>query len=169
MQKESYELRQLSPLDGESFYEMLQHIGRYENDFTNPVHDMNYDEFKVWLRQQDDWSKGEKLPHGYVPQICYWLLVNGKPVGFGKIRMGLTEKSRLEGGNLGYAIDSRERGKGYGSKLLEQLLIKAKELKLKRPLVTVKKYNYASKRVAELNNGKLINETEDWWYLEIDY
>ena len=162
----SIKLCQLSPSDGESFYKMLQHIGPQENDFTNPVYHMDFDKFKEWLIQQDDWSRGENLPSGYVPQICYWLLVNNEPVGFGKIRMGLTEKSRLEGGNLGYAIDNRHRGKGYGFKLLELLLVKAKELKLRKPLVTVKKYNYASKRVAELNNAKLIDETENWWYLE---
>lgn len=168
MQNEIYKLQQLSPLDGESYYEMLQHIGRQENDFTNPVHDMNFGEFKVWLKQQDDWSRGENLPLGYVPQICYWLIVNNEPVGFGKIRTGLTEKSRLEGGNIGYAIDSRQRGKGYGSKLLELLLNKTKELNIECPLITVKKYNHASKRVAELNGAKLINETKDWWYLEIN-
>ena len=167
MQDNKYELIQLSPFDGEVFYEMLQHIGRQENDFTNPVHDMKFEEFKVWLKQQDDWSRGVNLPEGYVPQICYWLVINNTPVGFGKIRMGLTEKSRLEGGNLGYAIDSRQRGKGYGSKLLELLIVKAKEFKLSKPLITVKKFNIASKRVAELNGARLIKETEGWWYLEV--
>lgn len=161
------ELQQLSPLDGVEYYNMLQHIGRYENDFTNPVHGMNFDEFKSWLKQQDDWSRGENLPQGYVPSVCYWLKSDGTPVGLGKIRMGLTEKSRLEGGNIGYAIDSRWRGNGLGSKLLELLLVKAKELHLQKPLITVKKYNYPSKGVAESNGGNLIHETEEWWYYEM--
>ena len=169
MQKEKCELRQLSPLDGVAFYEMLQHIGRQENDFTNPVHDMSFDEFQVWLRQQDNWAKGEDLPQGYVPQVCFWLMVDDIPVGFGKIRMGLTEQSRLEGGNLGYAVDRRQRGKGYGSLLLALLLQKAKEYNLNNLLITVKKFNYASKRVAELNSAKLIRETECWWYLEVNF
>ena len=160
-------LRQLSPDDGKEFYEMLLHIGRMENDFTNPVHDMNYDEYKSWLRTQDDWSKGDNLPSGYVPQVCYWLMVDNTPVGFGKIRLQLTEKSRMEGGNLGYAIDERFRGKGYGTKLLELLIDKAQEFHLTNSLVTIKKYNFASKCVAESNGGKLINETEDWWYYDI--
>ena len=168
MEKENnIKLRQLSPSDGKDCYELLQNIGRYENDFTNPVHDMNFQEFKSWLKQQDNWSKGDNLPKGYVQQICYWLIDDATPVGFGKIRLGLTEQSRLEGGNLGYAIDSRHRGKGFGSKLLELLIIKTKELKLENPLVTVKKFNYASKCVAEHNGGKLIKETESWWYFEM--
>ena len=70
MQNATIKLIQITPFDGEQYYEMLQHIGRQENDFTNPVHDMNYKEFKVWLKQQDDWSRGENLPQGYVPQTC---------------------------------------------------------------------------------------------------
>ena len=165
--KDRISLRQLSPDDGLEYYDMLLHIGRQENDFTNPVHDMDYDDQKSWLCTQDKWSRGEDLPSGYVPQICYWLLVNDIPVGFGKIRLKLTERSRLEGGNLGYAIDERYRGKGYGTKLLELLINKAQENCLSNPLVTIKKYNYASKCVAERNGGQLINETTDWWYYEI--
>ena len=161
------ELVRLSPSEGEAHYDLLQHIGRQENDFTNPVHDMTFEEFKLWLKQQDDWSRGENLPQGYVPQVCYWLVADKKPVGFGKIRTGLTERSRLEGGNIGYAIDPRERGKGFGSKLLGFLLIKARELEVHRPLLTIRKNNMASRRVAELNGAQLINETEDWWYYEI--
>lgn len=165
--KENIYIKQLSPDDGIDCYQLLHNIGERENDFTNPVCNMSYEDYKKWLIEQDNWSKGENLPEGYVPQHCFWLYVNDTPVGFGKIRMGLTAQSRLEGGNLGYAIDSNYRGKGYGTKLLEFLLQRAKELKLESPLVTVKKFNYPSKRVAENNGGILIRETEGWWYYEI--
>ncbi len=160
-------LKKLSPFDGEDCYNMLQHIGAFENDFTNPVHDMTYEQFKDWLKSQDDWSRGDNLPFGYVPQICYWLMVDNTPVGFGKIRLGLTPRSREEGGNIGYAIDSRYRGKGYGSKLLELLLQEIKALHIESNLITVKKYNYASKKVAENNGAIIIKETDTWWYLTI--
>lgn len=165
--KNNVYLRQLSSEDSLDCYELLHHIGKAENDFTNPVSEMSFDEFKMWLKQQDDWSKGYKLPKGYVPQYCYWLIANGVPVGFGKIRLGLTEQSRIEGGNIGYAIDSRYRGKGYGTKLLSLLLQKSKELGNKEILITVKKYNYSSKGVAEKNGCIVIKETDGWWYLSI--
>lgn len=158
-------LRQLSLEDSMDCYELLQHIGKAENDFTNPVSEMSFEEFKIWLKQQDEWSKGSKLPDGYVPQYCYWLIDNNIPVGFGKIRLGLTEQSRREGGNIGYAIDSRYRGKGYGTKLLSLLLQKSKELGNEEILITVKKYNYSSKGVAVKNGCTIIKETDDWWYL----
>lgn len=157
-------LRQLSLEDSKDCYELLHHIGKAENDFTNPVSEMSFEEFKIWLKQQDEWSKGSKLPDGYVPQYCYWLIDNNIPVGFGKIRLGLTEQSRREGGNIGYAIDSRYRGRGYGTKLLSLLLQKSKELGNEEILITVKKYNYSSKGVAEKNGCTIIKETNDWWY-----
>ena len=130
--------------------------------------DMNCEEYRGWLKQQDNWAIGKDLPQNFVPQVCFWLIANDIPVGFGKIRMKLTEKSRLEGGNLGYAIDNRQRGKGYGSLLLAKLLQKAKDYNLTNPLITVKKFNYASKKVAESNGAILIKETEDWWYFEVN-
>ena len=46
-------LRQLSISDGDVFYNMLQHIEKIENAFTNPVNGMSFDEYLLWLKQQD--------------------------------------------------------------------------------------------------------------------
>ena len=160
-------LKPLSPDDGQDCFQLLKNIGEKENDFTNPVHHMSYDEYKQWLIEQDNWSKGGELPEGYVPQHCYWLYVDGTPVGFGKIRLGLTPQSRIEGGNIGYAIGDSYRGHGYGTILVELLLGRAKELGVKEILITVKKCNYASKCVSEKNGAFLVKETENWWYLSV--
>lgn len=167
MDSELCVLQKLSPYDGVVYYEMLKRIGRKEYDFSNPVHDMSFGDYKLWLKQQDDWSRGEALPQGYVPQICFWLMVGTTPVGLGKIRKVQTEQCLLAGGNIGYAIDSTQRRRGYGVLILKLLLEKAKEYSIEKALITVKKYNYASKRVAEINGATLIKETEDWWYFEV--
>lgn len=159
-------LRQLSPADGESFFAMLQHIGFEENAFTNPVCGMSYDKYQEWLQQQDDWSKGEGLPSGYVRQTVFWLMDGETPIGIGKIRHSLTESSRAFGGNIGYAISSEFRGRGYGSILLRELLRKADEMGVEEKVLTVEKYNYASKKVIENNGGRLYNENELRWYFE---
>ena len=161
-------LKQLSLEDSEDCYYLLMHIGKSDNDFTNPVSEMNYAEFKSWIKQQCEWATGDNLPSGYVPQICYWLYVNERPVGIGKIRLGLTPQSRLEGGNIGYAIDSRCRGNGYGTQLLDLLILKVRELNVEEVLITIKKFNYASKRVAERNDCVPLYETESWWYYTIN-
>lgn len=159
-------LIQLSPVDGVSFYAMLQHIGNEENAFSNPVCGMSYEEYQEWLKQQDDWSKGENLPSGYVGQTVFWLMEEGIPIGIGKIRHSLTERSRAFGGNIGYAISSEYRGRGYGSLLLKELLKKADEMGLDEKILTVEKYNYASKKVIEHNGGRLYDENELRWYFK---
>lgn len=159
-------LRQLSVSDGSDVYDLLQHIGEEENAFKNPVKKMSYDEFKQWLIQQDDWSKNESLPDGYVGQTCFWLFVDNVPVGFGKIRHALTSQSRQIGGNIGYAVSSLYRGKGYGSILLQILLEKAEEMRIEEKLLTVEKFNYASKRVIEKNGGKMVHENNYRWFFQ---
>ncbi len=159
-------LRQLSPMDGVDVYRMLQHIGVEENAFTNPANGMSYDVFKDWLVQQDHWSRGEDLPQSYVGQTIFWLFDNDAPVGIGKIRHALTEHSRQIGGNIGYAISSMYRGKGYGTIILKLLLEKAKEMNVKEKLLTVEKVNPASRRVIEKNGGKMVGENAERWFFE---
>lgn len=158
------ELRQLSINDGENIYTMLQGIPKTENSFTNPVYGMTYKEFKKWLIKQDQWSRNENLPDGFVAQTIYWLFEHDMPIGIGKIRHELTEHSRKNGGNVGYAISEKYRGKGYGNKILELLLLEARNMNLEEIMLTVDKYNYASKRVIEKNGGQLFNENEKKWY-----
>lgn len=157
-------LRQLSVTDGFDVYNLLQHIGEEENAFKNPVKNMSYDEFKQWLIQQDAWSRNESLPDGYVGQTCFWLMVNNVPVAFGKIRHNLTAASRTQGGNIGYAVSSEYRGKGYGTKILNLLIQKAEEMNIQEKLLSVEKYNMASKRVIEKNGGRLVSENQYRWF-----
>lgn len=162
------EIRVLSVYDGEDIFQMLQTIGEDENAFTNSVKGMSYEAFKEWLVQQDHWSKEEDLPQGYVGQTIFWLYDNDTPIGIGKIRHALTEHSRQIGGNIGYAISNKYRGKGYGTIMLKMLLEKAIEMNVKEKLLTVEKINPASKRVIEKNGGKLIDENDERWFFSFD-
>lgn len=162
------ELKQLSINDGMDIYEMLQRIGAEENAFHNDVNGMTFEEYKQWLVKQESWAKGDSLPEGYVRQWTYWLYDNNMPVGYGKLREKLTDSSREFGGNIGYAIDSERRGKGYGSLLFSSLLDKARELGIKEIMSTVEKNNIASKIIQEKCGGVLIKENEDRWYFSFD-
>ena len=121
-------LRKLSRNDGIDIFNMLKGIKPVENSYTNPAFNMSFNEFQKWLIQQEAWDKGIMLPDGYVPQTVYWLFDDDIPVGVGKIRHSLTPASRITGGNIGYAICSPYRGKGYGTIILGLLLKKAKEM-----------------------------------------
>lgn len=143
---------------------MLKGIGRVENSYTNPTYEMTFDEFQRWLLQQEQWDKGEMLPEGYVPQSIYWLYDGDNPVGMGKIRHELTDASRKNGGNIGYAISHLYRGKGYGCLLLNLLLKEARDIGVNEIILTIDKNNEASKRVCEKNGGVLFDENEDRWF-----
>jgi len=157
-------LHQLNIDDGIEVYDMLQRIGPSENEFKNSANGLSFSEFKQWLIKQDAWSRGEELPVGYVPQTIFWLYDDEKIVGMGKIRHALNANSRYIGGNIGYAIDPLYRGRGYATELLKLLVKKAKEMKTSEILLTVEKYNPASKKVIEKVGGHLINESEERWY-----
>ena len=106
------------------------------------------------------------MPDGYVPQTIFWLYDDEQPVGVGKIRHALNDNSRKIGGNIGYAIDPMFRGKGYATHLLSLLVIKARAMNISELLLSVEKYNPASKRVIEKCGGKLIRENDERWFFE---
>lgn len=159
-------LQQLSMSDGIDIYEMLQRIGANENEFKNTASGLSQEEFKSWLFEQNEWANGRSLPDGYVPQTIFWLYDDEQPVGVGKIRHALNDNSRKIGGNIGYAIDPMLRGKGYATHLLSLLVIKARAMNISELLLSVEKYNPASKRVIEKCGGKLIRENDERWFFE---
>ena len=161
-------LEKLSVDDGQAIYDMLQRIGACENEFKNTAHGLTYDEYKEWLKEQADWAKGLNLPEGYVAQSVFWLFDGDVPVGFGKVRHKLNSNSRKIGGNIGYAIDPLYRGNGYATVLLGWLVEKARELNVGETLLSVEKYNPASKRVIEKNGGRLIDENSERWFFTFD-
>lgn len=160
-------IRQLNIDDGQEIFYMLKDIEINENEFTNPVKDMNFEEYKEWLILMDNWSKGKELKEGYVSQTIFWLFDDEIPVGIGKIRHKLTEASRAFGGNIGYAIAKKYRGKGYATIFLNKLIEEANKLNVHEKILTVEKYNNPSKRVIEKNGGIIIDENDKRWILEI--
>lgn len=96
----------------------------------------------------------------YVQQTIYWLYVDGRPVGYGKLRHRLNEALLERGGHIGYVIRLDERGKGYGTLLLRELVREAAGLGLTEVLLTVDEDNLRSRRVIEGNEG-VLSDTKD--------
>ena len=159
------ELKKLSPEDGMDIYELLQEIPRDENGLQNKANGMTYDDYKQWLIGKQVESEQEGIVDGWkVPSTTYWLYVDGVPVGFGSVRIYLTDALRKAGGNIGYGIAAPFRGKGYGKELLRLLLVKANEAGVEKALVTIHKDNLASQKVVCANGGVLTDETDDRVY-----
>lgn len=148
------ELRKLSTSDGPLVYRLLQRIPRFENGFYNGAYGLSYEEFKKWLARQEEIAAGINLEPNMVPQTTYWLVVDHIPVGYGKLRHGLTDLLRETGGNISYSIEPGRRGRGYGKLLLCGLLEEARESRQKEAIVTVYSYNARSIAVAKANGGQ---------------
>lgn len=162
------ELVQLSITDGYDIYHMLQQIPQSENGYTNHVNGMTFDEFKEWLIRDNSLSQNKELMDGWkVPSSTYWLYIDGKPVGVGKIRHFLTDKLREEGGHIGYAICPSERKKGYGTILLEKLLAEANKIGIDEVLLTIQNKNEYSLKVALANGGVIEKRNDIRYYIWI--
>ena len=156
------ELRRLSVDDGIDIYTMLQEIPKEENGLMNNANGLSYEEYKEWLKRKYAESEQIGLVDGWrVPCTTYWLYADEKQVGFGSIRHFLTDARRKAGGNIGYGIAPRYRGKGYGKKILGLLLEEANQLGIDRALVTIQLDNAASKAVALANGGVITGQTDE--------
>lgn len=157
----NFYLRQSSIYDGFDCYDMLQNIGSFEHHFVNDVYGKSYDFYKDWLKLMDDWSVNKNLPDGYVQQTIFWFYLDDIPIGIGKLRHILSNRLMSTcGGNLGYAIDSRYRGKGYGQVLVKLLINKAKELRIPTLVASVLKDNEQSNKIMSRISSTIINEND---------
>jgi len=114
-------------------------------------------DFQAYVDQLICESFGKNLPPGYVPHTTYWLIDKNKYIGRVDIRHWLTQQLLLEAGHIGYNIRPSKRRQGYGKKILELALPKAKELGITKVLITCDETNLASKKVIEANGGNFEN------------
>ncbi|MGI8420178.1 MAG: GNAT family N-acetyltransferase [Candidatus Levyibacteriota bacterium] len=114
-------------------------------------------DFQTYITQLHEESEGKHLPQGYVPQTTYWLVDGDEFIGRVSIRHTLTPELLRIGGHIGYDIRPSERGRGYGTKILELVLPKAKELGIPKALVTCNDTNLGSKKIIEANGGVFEN------------
>lgn len=129
-------------LDGHHYYVPLN-IKELEKKFDEYIHQLHEE------------SKGRNLPDGYVPHTTFWLVDGDKFIGRIDIRHELNEWLKNEGGHIGYDIRPSERKKGYGTKILQKGIEKAKELGLNNVLITCDIDNIPSNKVIQKNGGEL--------------
>jgi len=149
--------------------ELVKPTKKYEGSWHRVLEEFRHDEktIKLWavLGNPDDldkciaaaenYSRGIGLPADWVPYDLCWLVDDGEIIGLASIRHKLNEFLKREGGHIGYEIVPSKRGKGYGNKILELSLGKARDLGLKKVLVACDDSNTASWKIMEKNGGKL--------------
>ena len=142
----------------ESFLEALKEFATEERRARSAIDGMQklYEEsltFGDFLEKLRRRAEGKHLPEGYVPHTTYWLVEGTIFVGVVDIRHRLTPHLLEIGGHTGYAIRPSKRGKGYGNKILELALSKAKELGITKVRVTCNEDNVASAKIIEKSGG----------------
>ena len=115
--------------------------------------------FEKYVQKFLDYAKGKNLPDGWVTDSTLWLVKDGKTVlGRTSIRHRLTPTLEQRGGHIGYYIRPSQRQKGYGSLILALSLEKAKQIGIKRVLVTCDDDNIASVKIIEKNGGVFMDK-----------
>ena len=93
------------------------------------------------------------LPLNRVGSDLFWLVDDENCYFIGEIavRHRLNEALAQRGGHIGYGVRCSEWNRGYGTKMLELALEKAKVMKISPVLITCNDDNPASARVIEKN------------------
>jgi predicted acetyltransferase len=122
---------------------------------------LNPDEIDIIQRYADNRDPA-KLKPGYVPNFTYFLVDDNNFIGFINIRTCLTDALLRYGGNIGYAVNPAYWRNGYGTKLLELGLRKAKEMVTdNKVLLTCDDDNIGSYKIIEKNGGVLENKVQN--------
>ncbi|MGA7672374.1 MAG: GNAT family N-acetyltransferase [Nitrolancea sp.] len=117
-------------------------------------------DFPAFVRLIVGYSRGERLPPGFIPSTDFWLIDDDEFIGRVSIRHELTEGLRRIGGHIGYQIRPTKRRLGHGTRILALALPKARELGLTRVLVTCDETNIGSRKIIEANGGEFENAVD---------
>lgn len=113
------------------------------------------------IKKSENYRYSIDLPEGFVPQITYWLVENDEFIGQIGLRPKINDFLLNYGGHIGYFVKYSKWNKGYGTKMLNLVLNRAKKLGLKKVLITCNDDNYGSSKVIEKNGGQLENKVKN--------
>lgn len=108
-----------------------------------------------WIKDCKKWKNGKNLPDGFVASTQYICIrkTDNKLVGVLQLRHNLTDYLLNFGGNIGYSVAIDERGKKICVKMLKLALKKAKNMGMKKVLITALDTNIASQKCIMANGG----------------
>ena len=158
---------------------VTEHLKFDENPKVWDFHEAAED-FEAYVKKLTDYARGENLPAGWVAATKSWLVdVDNVVIGASGLRHKLTANLRTYGGHIGYYIRPTKRRQGYGELICRLTIEKAKEMGLRRILITCDDNNTASAKIIEncggvlndkvLNEGRSIETRRYWIKLQIDY
>ncbi len=115
-----------------------------------------------YLNTIELYKNKETVPEGRVTSNTYMAITeDNKLVGIINLRHELNDYLRAVGGNIGYGVRKSERQKGYATEMLRLVLLKCKDLRLDKVLVTCNVDNLPSEKTILSNGGVFENEVPD--------
>lgn len=120
--------------------------------------DFDHRDFPALLEKLEDFSKGRKLPEGYVPSTTYWLVSGDELLGISNLRHELNDALRRSGGHIGLGIRPRYRGKGLGIELMARTIDEARRMGIGEVHIHCHKGNEPSARMIRAVGGRLDSE-----------
>lgn len=148
-----------------SFIEALREYQSDNSPRSRTYRDMSVDEleadFASYVARERAKEQGLNLPVGWVPETTLWLIDHETYIGRVSIRHMLTDKLLTTGGHIGYDVRPSMRRKGYGRAMLALAVPFARDLGIKRALITCDSTNVASRKIIEHNGGVLENAVRD--------
>lgn len=159
MSTEPCELRRLSLGDERSFLTAIAEWSANPGFAFAPDYDPTFS-FKTYLKLLEAQERGENLRPGYVPHTVLFAFCEGQIVGRAGLRHRLNEFLEKFGGHIGYGVLPDSRLRGYATSMLRQTLPMARELGLRKVLVTCDDDNVGSYKVIEKCGGVLENVIE---------
>ena len=145
-------IRKLTLKDEEAFIKAY-HEFKASNDFDFVSRYKKGMAFSELIDFFEDQENGRNLPEGYVPSTFRFGFLKNKLVGRVMIRHQLNDFLRRIGGHIGYGVVPSERGKGFGTQLLNEGLSIARKLGLERVLLTCDEDNLHSQKIIENGGG----------------
>lgn len=146
--------------------EDVENVLKYKKEFEN-----SGQEFVDWegIGNLGKWLKEiqgevvEKSDTGYehVKMFLLYRKTDGLLVGVAECRVVLSDFLFQYFDHIGYSIRPSEQKKGYGTKILELLLVECKKFKMDKVVIVCFKENKASAKIIKNNGGVLENEILD--------
>lgn len=140
---------------------LKSYIEAYDEYIHHDVVTYAFDDARAYdiFEKYSNYKNERNLKPNRVGADYYWLVDDEHDYFIGEvsIRHRLTDSLIQYGGHIGYGIRYSEWNKGYGTLMLNLALEKAKDLGLKKVLITCDDDNLASAKVME-NNGFILHD-----------
>lgn len=144
----------------EEYIEMIREWEETGEMMVPFVLKFDYSDFNLMLQELVNLRDIPRLDNTKVNSSTFWLVDRNKIIiGIVNIRHKLNDGLLFRGGHIGYGIRPSKRMKGYATEILNQALIKAKEIGIDRALITCDKDNIGSVKTIT-NNGGILDSKE---------